>query len=194
MKRIIAVLLSVLMLFSAFAPLCIAAEEEREYFEDGSYIVVGYEFPRSEHPDDGLGNDNVSPDGSDATPEDGESKLSKILKPIIEIIRKIIELLTNQKSVSKTKYASYYDSQGALLWTVHLTADFIYNGKSAVCSDVSAGCTLYDSDWKLVSGERSKSGNTASAHFTVRQYKLGVPLKAIEKTVTLTCDKDGNIR
>lgn len=189
MKKAVAVLLSVMMLFSAFASCCFAKEKEKEYFEDGSYMIVSYESPHSALPDD---DDNVSGEGT-GIPEDAESNLSKILKPIIDFIKKIIKLLTNQETVRRTKYASYYDSQGALLWTVHVTAEFIYNGKSSVCKDVRVSYVLYDHDWKLVSVDKSKKGNTASAQFTVRQNKLGVPLKTIEKTVTLTCDKDGNI-
>ena len=194
MKKAVAVLLCAMIMLSAGAPCCLAAEGAREYFDDGSYIVVSYDYPEIELPDNGTGgDDSVSADDIEQA-ESSENFFGRFLKAVINFIKKLIGAISNQKKVSETKYASYYDSRGTLLWTVRVKAEFAYNGKSSVCNSVSAGYIGYDSDWKLISKEAFKNGSSASAHFTVKQYKLGVPLKTIEKTVSISCDKDGNIK
>ncbi len=193
MKKVIAALLCILMMFSAVLP-CGAAESKREYLADGSYIVVGYEYPTIDFPGDGSGNgDNISGEG-EATPESSESNMTRFLKNILELLKKIITFLKNQKTVTETKYVSYYGSDGVLIWIATVTADFTYNGKSSVCDSVKTGYAIYDSDWSVLSRDCSKSANNATAYFKFRQNKLGVPLKVIEKTVTMFCDKDGNIK
>ncbi len=189
MKRTFAVLLCVLMLASCLAVCALAAETDREYLDDGSYIIVSDEFIG-----DGSADDGDSDASGEASPEDSGSKPVSFLKKIIELIKRIIAFLNNQKTVTETKYVSYFSSQGELLWTATVTADFTYNGKSAVCDSVRTGLMIYDSDWTALSKETSKSAGTATACFRLRQSKLGVPLKTIEKTVSISCDKDGNIK
>lgn len=187
MRKCISVLLCILIFVFSVAPSFSAYRSEREYFEDGSYIIISDEFLGDYFPDDNHGSD-------EAAPESSESSVNRLLKAIIELFRKIIAFLKTQKTVSKTKYVSYYSSDGELLWIASLTAGFTYNGKSSACDSVKTACVIYDSDWTLVSKEGSKNGNTATAYFKVRQHKLGVPLKIIEKSITITCDKDGNVK
>ena len=195
MKKFIAALLCVLMVAASVAPCVGAYKSDREYFEDGSYIIVSDEFIGNDYENGYVGDDDdhVSGDGQES-PEDAESGIGKFLKTVIEFIKKIIALMKTNKTVKETKYVSYYSSTGKLLWTATLTAEFTYNGKTSVCDSVKTGYMIYDSDWKVISEGCEKSGNTATGHFTVRQYKLAVPLKTIEKSVTITCDKDGNIQ
>ncbi len=187
MRKCISVLLCILIFVFSVAPSFSAYRSEREYFEDGSYIIISDEFLGDYFPDDNHGSD-------EAAPESSESSVNRLLKAIIELFRKIIAFLKTQKTVSKTKYVSYYSSEGKLLWMATLTAEFTYNGKASVCDSVKTGCTIYDSDWKVISEECEKNASTATGHFTVRQYKLAVPLKTIEKSITITCDKDGNVK
>ncbi len=194
MKRVIATLLCVLIVAFSLVPCVGAYRSEREYLEDGSYIIVSDEFLGNDFPDDNHGSDGSVSDDGEVGPESSESSVSRFLKTIIELFRKIIAFLKTQKTVTETKYVSYYSSEGELLWIASLTAEFTYNGKSSLCESAKTKCYIYDSDWTVLSKECSKDGNTATAHFKVRQHKLGVPLKVIEKTVTVTCDKDGNIK
>ncbi len=191
MKKIISLLLSILLLAFSFVPSSGAYQSEREYFEDGSYIIISDEFIGNDY--EGEDDNHISGDGQ-GFPENGESGIGRILKTVVEIIKKIIAFLKNNKTVTETKYVSYYSSEGKLLWMATLTAGFTYNGKSAVCDSAKAGCNIYDSDWRLVSKDCAKNENTATANFTVKQHKLAVPLKTIEKSLTITCDKDGNIK
>lgn len=188
MKKVISLVLCALLVVLTLTPVSAAyTETEKQYFEDGSYITVGY--------------DESDGDFGEIT-EDAESGSLSFFERIISIFKKIIAYLfgketeeeTKPKTVSKTKYARYYDTNDNLLWTVYLTAEFSYDGESAECTKVSVSQSIKDSDWKLISSDCEKSGNRATGDFTVRQYKLGVPLKTIEKTLTLTCDKDGNVK
>ena len=194
MKKVVVALLCILIVMLSFAPCAVAYQSEREYFEDGSYMIVSDDFIGNDFENGYEGDeDHISGDGQ-VSPEGTESGIGKLLKTVIEFIKKIISLLKTNKSVKETKYLSYYSSQGKLLWTATLTAEFTYNGKTSVCDSVKTGYMIYDSDWKVISEECEKSGDTAIGHFSVRQYKLAVPLKTIEKSITLTCDKDGNIK
>lgn len=175
MKRFLALVLSFVIFAVPLAPFVQAAYEntQTEYFEDGSYMVMGSdEF---------------------VDREDAEDSLNFIGR-IIEAIKKLINMLFG-KSENKTKqdikYVKYYDKNGTVLWEVYLEGTFSYNGEAARCTDASVSYYIYDGDWKMLSCESTKSGSVATASFKVRQYKLGVALKTIEKSIVLTCDKNG---
>ena len=177
MKKILCILLCGALLFAAVLPaLANDVPEQRETLADGSYFVT-------------VVSDN-SPHYGEIAAETG---LTALINRLIRLLRQLIELLSGIKTVSKTKYVNYYDSNGTLLWTVSLTADFTYNKQQATCTSVSRHSEVYDRDWSIVSSRTEKSGNTATGRFTVQQTKLGVPLKTIERTLTLTCDPNGNV-
>ena len=196
MKKIIALALSVALAVFFLAPAVSglsAAEDSKEYFDDGSYVVTGF-------------NDDVSVD-SDLDAE--ESTEMSFIQKLIDLLKRILRFFFGEKveskdenesstvkfrTISKTKYAKYYDSQNKLLWSVYLTGYFRYDGENAECTDVSVSYEIKDSDWNLISAEGSKQENTATGRFIIRQYKLGVPLKVIEKELTLTCDHNGNVK
>ena len=172
MKKILSIFIAFII---TFIPFCFTsgAEEavensQTEYFEDGSYITLG-------------------------TTSAIENEITSIFTKILEFFRKLIEFFTGNKTISKTKYARYYDKNGNLLWAVFLEAEFSYNGKTSLCKNAKSYYEAYDSDWEIISSEFSTDSNTATADFTVQQTKLGVKLKTVNKTLTLTCDKNGNI-
>lgn len=174
MKRIITMILCAALLMVPLAPAAAAetvaeAETQTQYFEDGSYITVGF-----------------------CENSENEATLTFISR-LINLIKELVALLQGQRSVSKTKYADYYDAKGRLLWRVCLSADFLYNGKEAKCTQAKTSYEIYDSDWKLISRSDSKNEAKANGSFSLRQYKLGVPLKVIEKTLTLVCSADGRV-
>ena len=65
--------------------------------------------------------------------------------------------------------------------------------QQATCVSAFVHQEVYDEDWGVVKARAEKSGNTATGYFTVQQVKLGVTLKTIERTLTLTCDPNGNV-
>ena len=190
MKKIITFILCTVFLLSAVYPAVSATsvESDTERFDDGSYITVTYIRPQID----------ASPDveedyweDADAAIESSPSVLTKIIRWVKELFAKIFGKQTN---ITRYKYCNYFDSEGNLLWTVRLKGTFIYNYRKAVCVDSDITCEIRDGDWKLLSSSHTQEENTAKGTFSVRQYKLGVPLKLIEKTLKLTCDKDGNVK
>ena len=177
MKKILCILLCGALLCAAVLPVFAnSVPEQRETLEDGSYFVT-------------VVNDD-SPHYGEIAADTG---LTAVINRLIRFLRQMIQLLGGIKTVSKTKYVNYYDSNGTLLWTVSLTAEFTYNKQQATCTSVSRHYVVYDRDWSVVSARTEKEGNTATGWFTVRQTKLGVPLKTIERTLILTCDANGNV-
>ncbi len=196
MKKIIAFVLCTLILTAMLVP-AVSAEysEERIYFDDGSYLEYSdklIHIPPVPPSGDGDFSDTMG-DGEEVE-ENQSSSLSSFLSRLVKWIKDIVARLSRTKTVKKTKYANYYASNGKPLWSVYLTAEFSYNGKKALCTSSSISCVIVDKDWKLVYSSNSEQENTAVGNFVVKQYKLGVPLKEIEKTLTLTCDKNGNVK
>ncbi len=172
MKKLICFILCILLLGTVCAPAVSAAEDrETEIFDDGSYLVI-----------------------TSGPFVDAEESFISFLSRIINWFKNIFRLLQGIQTAKETKYANYYSSDGRLLWSVHLTGEFTYNGKSSICTGSNITSKIYDPDWELLSSSHSERDNTATGSFVVKQYKLGVPLKEIERTLTLTCDKDGNIK
>lgn len=95
------------------------------------------------------------------------------------------------KTVSKSKSSTYYDSDNTKQWAVTLNATFSYTGSSATCTKSTTSYTIYNSAWKVTSAVGSKSGNKATGTFTVKKYALGIPIKTVNKTLTITCSNTG---
>lgn len=171
MKKIVSALLCGILCFLLFIPAYAETENvsEKEIFDDGSYIVTSI---------------------SNSMKDEAQNIFAKI----IELFKKIVSMISGKNTVSKTKYVYYYDSNNVMLWAVYLKAEFTYSKSGAICNSASVRSEMYDKDWKAIKENAKKETNTAKGEFTVRQTKLGVPLKTIERTITMTCDKNGNIK
>ncbi|MBQ6873434.1 MAG: hypothetical protein IJO24_03935 [Clostridia bacterium] len=174
MKKVISIVLVLVLFTFPLTPFAQAASNAQiEYFEDGSYMIISSE--------------------EDIEHEDNEVSLGFIEK-LIKAIRKLINLIlgkSNVQTVKDIKYVHYYDKNGVRLWSVYVEGTFTYNSKSATCTNASTKYYIYDNDWEMIYCNAEKSGATATANFKIRQYKLGIPLKVIERAVTLTCDENG---
>ncbi len=97
-------------------------------------------------------------------------------------------------SKSGTKYYTYYDSDDVAQWKISLTASYTYNGTSATCTSTSTSYTIYvTSMWDFGSKSSSKSGNTATGNFVMLLNLIGSSTLEFSRTITLTCDKNGNL-
>ena len=123
-----------------------------------------------------------------------ESDTFDLLSLVRAFLQRLLRFFGKTDTVTKTKYLRYYDSKGVLLWTTYLTATFQYNGKKVVCTEAALTAEIADGDWTLDEKQTEKADNTAKGTVTFRQHKLGVPLKTITRTLTLTCDKNGNVK
>lgn len=160
--------------------------EEREELENGDFIVYVTR--------DSFFDDDHADSYSGAVEENELSSPFTLLSRIIGLMRSILNFLTGTKTAERAKTVNYYDKNGVLLWAVTLHARFLYSKKKVTCDGTYITAVMLDDDWKTVLAESSKRGATATGHFAVRQSKLGVSLKTVEKTITLTCDKNGNVK
>lgn len=95
-------------------------------------------------------------------------------------------------SGSKTSY--YKNSSGTVLWSVTVTASFSYTaGKKSSCTSASGSSSSSSSNWKVSKASSSKSGNTATATATGTHYRGSQALNSYTRSVTLTCDTNGNL-
>lgn len=102
---------------------------------------------------------------------------------------------TNTRSnITKSKTATYKRANGTSLWSVTVKGVFNYNGSTSSCTNSSVSTKTYSTSWKLSNASSSKSDATAIAKVTAKEYhQNGTVLRAINKTVKLTCDKNGNL-
>lgn len=95
---------------------------------------------------------------------------------------------------SGNKVYTYWDSQGNEQFQVTLYGEFNVNsGVSAVCVKSTISVSISNNVWKVISQSATKSGNQAKGTVTLKRYMLLVPVETREKTLTLTCDKYGNL-
>ncbi|MCI9174930.1 MAG: hypothetical protein HFH49_08290 [Lachnospiraceae bacterium] len=107
-----------------------------------------------------------------------------------------LEIQSDNTRTVKTASKTYTlkTSSGTTAASFKLTATFNYpSGSSALCTYVSHSTSISDTKWKFSKKSSAKSGNTASGTFTANLVSSGITLESISKTITLTCDKYGNI-
>lgn len=108
-----------------------------------------------------------------------------------------VEIITNGSratgSVTGSKPATYYDSDGVAQWKAILSGTFTYTGTSATCTSANMSVTIYDSSWYVISKSASKSGNTATGNATIGDKLGGVTVSKAPVSLTLTCDANGNL-
>ena len=86
----------------------------------------------------------------------------------------IAAFAASTKKASKT--TKYYNN--VLQWYVTVNGTFSYvKGKSSACTAASVTAVSKASTWKISSKKASKSGSTATASATAKQYKNGIFFK-----------------
>ncbi|MBR3953930.1 MAG: hypothetical protein IKJ63_00450 [Clostridia bacterium] len=190
MKRIFISFLCCALLCLQIIP-CVAAASgmQTEKNEDGSFFIIS---------DKPLSSAVAPPDFENqivpgAPTVSNMSAIIKLFRSIIEKLLHLFRQLQGKEEVTKTKYIYYYSSDSKLLWSGKLTGEFMYSSSSAQCLNASFDFETYDSNWKLDDYTCSTKNATASVTFSVVQKSLGVKLQTIEKTITLTCDTNGNV-
>ncbi len=96
---------------------------------------------------------------------------------------------TTTKTKSKTAY--YENAAGETMWYVRVTGTFTYGNGTAKCTAATPTAEAIGSTWKVSNISGSKSGNSASATATGKQYYAGKVIDSKTKTVTLTCSPTG---
>lgn len=103
----------------------------------------------------------------------------------------VIACSTNKASGNKVY--NYYSSSGTTEWKATMRATFSYTGSSATCTSVdNLSVNIYDSSWSLASKSTRRSGNTAYGDVVMERSIIG-GTQGIPVTLTLSCDKNGNL-
>lgn len=95
---------------------------------------------------------------------------------------------TYSKSASKTY--NIKNSSQVTLASFTLSCTFTYNGSTSTCTSASHSEAIYDSTWTFTSATASRSTNKGIGSFIAKCSATG---QTVSKTLTLTCDKNGNI-
>lgn len=98
---------------------------------------------------------------------------------------------TNTKNGYKTY--TFYDASDNIEWKAKLSATFTYTGSTSTCTSANCTVTIYESKWYEISNSTTRSGATATTHLTMGKRFLGITTSKPEYTITLTCDKNGNL-
>jgi len=98
------------------------------------------------------------------------------------------ETLARASTKSGYKTATYYTGSGKAVWAVRIDGDFIYNGTSSSATSASATVYTYEAKAEFVSKNAYTSGASAIGSATMKYGTANT-----YKTVTLTCDKNGNL-
>ena len=98
-------------------------------------------------------------------------------------------LQSNSHTITKTKTTNIKNTNGAILWSVSITATFTYDGSTSRCISCSPSAETYSSSWTIQSTSSSKSGNSATAIATANYASL----KNYTQNVTISCNKNGTV-
>lgn len=112
---------------------------------------------------------------------------------IVELVEEEVPLTRATSPKSGTKTYTYISSTDKVLWIATLNGSFTYTGTSATCTSASVSYKIYDDSWKCTSAVASKSGRTARGDFVFKKYVLGIPIKTIEKSLTISCSNTGTL-
>ncbi len=96
-------------------------------------------------------------------------------------------------TINANKKINYYNGDDELQWVYKLNGTFTYTGSSSTCTYANNSVTIYNSAWKTYSASATRSGNSAYGNVTMKYYHLGAVLSTVQRSVTLTCDANGNL-
>lgn len=92
-------------------------------------------------------------------------------------------------TANKERTYTYYNPQGQRCFAYTLYASFTYNGVTSQAVSCEGGATIYRQGWEPGSHSEYVSGSTAYGRATF----TGPDGQVRTVSLTLTCDKDGNV-
>ena len=127
--------------------------------------------------------------------------------PEYEMISQTREYLADGTPVTVTLYASTVRTRGGSYqisghkdytygsdWTFTVHGTFKVNqGSSVSCTASSYGTSISNTSWRCTSGSATHSGATATARGTMTRYAMGVAVQTEYPSVSVSCDKSGNL-
>lgn len=105
-----------------------------------------------------------------------------------EITTTVYGTLVRTSSQCAEKAYVYKTAGGTKLFTYTLKACFSYDGSSSSCTSASASANIHKDGWNVISHDEHYSGNIAYGNAS-----FSAPSESKNVSLTLTCDKNGNI-
>lgn len=143
---------------------------------------------------------SVHAEGTDAVPQGTVvSETTEYLPDGSSVTTIVVDettVATRASAYTKTgsKYSIFRNKDGAELLRLTVNGTFSVNsGVSATCTNVSHSVKITDTAWQNESASSRKSGNQAIASGKFIRKMLFITVDTQEVTVTLTCDKNGNL-
>lgn len=98
------------------------------------------------------------------------------------------------KTLSGSKTDTAKDSSGNVLYKFTVKGTYaIYSNGTVDCTSATRSHTIVASGWSCKTSEAHTSGASAVATGTFVKKVLGITTQSKDTTVTLTCDKNGNL-
>lgn len=110
--------------------------------------------------------------------DNGDYVVTEVYKPIAQPL----------SGTSGYKSSTYTASSGTRVFVVTVYGTFNYNGSTSSATSASASVDIYNANASFVSKNAYTSGASAYATGTVKYGGIN-----ISRTVSLTCDKNGNL-
>lgn len=102
----------------------------------------------------------------------------------------IVHTTWTRSNLGSSKDYTYYNSDDQRCFSYTLYASFTYDGVTSEAETVDFDITIYRREWNMSTHSEWTSGNTAYG----RAVFSGPGGLSIPVNLTLTCDKDGNVR
>lgn len=96
-------------------------------------------------------------------------------------------------STSGSKTCTAYNSSHEKLYEFSVIGSFTYTGSSSSCTSAAISEVIYLSSWSVESKSSSKSGNSAIGNWTFIRKMLFIIVETQEPSLTLSCDKNGDL-
>lgn len=125
--------------------------------------------------------------------EDGSYYVTVIGTPSEQNTNPTKSYASTQSTHTVTNYKTTYykNSSGQTMWYVKVTGTFTYGNGTSKCTAVTPSAASQNTTWKVSNISGIKSGNSASATATGKQYYGGSVVLTKTKTVTLSCSSTG---
>lgn len=96
--------------------------------------------------------------------------------------------------ITASKVYDITNSSNEVVASFKLTGTSTYPYNSSVkCTSATYSTKINDSKWSFSNCSASTSGNSAIGCFTAKNKIAGITISTIEKSIILSCDKNGNI-
>ena len=105
----------------------------------------------------------------------------------------IIIVNRNRSSITGQKSVYQKDSDGNNVAMATLTGTFTFNGTSSSCTGASCDVTIYNDAWSTKSVNAYTSGSSTVAEVTLVRKFLFITVETKNFTITLSCDRNGNL-